>query len=242
MAARRLARGDRRGRRPRRGAHARGDVLVVVEQHRELADNLVERLVARTVHVRAGPIVVAAGGPVGRVVSTNALPVWYLMRASGVVALLLLTLAFALGVATSNRWRPSGSRLYVTTTLHRNASLLAVAFLVVHVLTAVVDTDATVGLASALVPVGPGWLAVGTLALDLVAALVLTSLVRRRLGYRLWRAVHWSAYGAWPLALAHGLGMGSDGGTWWLDGVTIACVAAMGAVVTWRLVGRALPA
>jgi methionine sulfoxide reductase heme-binding subunit len=172
-------------------------------------------------------------------VSTNALPVWYLMRASGVVALLLLTLAFALGVATSNRWRATGSRLFVTTGLHRNASLLAVAFLVVHVLTAVVDVDAQVGVVSVLVPVGSFWLAVGTLALDLVLALVLTSLIRRRLGYRLWRAIHWSAYAAWPLAIAHGLGMGSDDGTWWLDAVTITCIAAMGAVVTWRLTGPA---
>jgi sulfoxide reductase heme-binding subunit YedZ len=153
---------------------------------------------------------------------------------TNVVALLLLTLAVALGVATSNRWRATGSRLFVTTGLHRNASLLAVAFLVVHVLTAVVDVDAQVGVVSVLVPVGSFWLAVGTLALDLVLALVLTSLVRRRLGYRLWRAIHWSAYAAWPLAIAHGLGMGSDDGTWWLDAVTITCIAAMGAVVTWR--------
>jgi len=59
---------------------------------------------------------------------TNALPVWYLMRASGVVALLLLTLSLSLGIATSNRWRPRGAALYVTTTIHRNASLLAVVF------------------------------------------------------------------------------------------------------------------
>jgi sulfoxide reductase heme-binding subunit YedZ len=108
----------------------------------------------------------------------------------------------------------------VTTALHRNASLLAVAFLAVHVLTAVVDVDAQVGLVSLLFPVGAGWLAVGTLAWDLVAALVVTSLVRRRLSYRVWRGIHWAAYVAWPLAIAHGLGMGSDGGTWWLDAVT----------------------
>jgi methionine sulfoxide reductase heme-binding subunit len=173
--------------------------------------------------------------------TTSAVSVWYLMRASGVVSLLLLTVAFALGVATSNRWRPSGSRLYVTTTVHRNASLLAVVFLAVHVLTAIADADAHVGLASVAFPVGPGWLAVGTLALDLVVALVLTSLLRRRVGYRAWRAIHWSAYGAWPLALAHGLGMGSDAGTWWLDATTIGCIAAMGGVVTWRLTAPGPP-
>ena len=66
---------------------------------------------------------------------TTAPAVWYLMRATGVVALLLLTLSFGLGVATSNRWFPRGSRQWVTTTLHRNASLLAVVFLAIHVVT-----------------------------------------------------------------------------------------------------------
>jgi sulfoxide reductase heme-binding subunit YedZ len=169
--------------------------------------------------------------------TTTAPVVWYTMRATGVVALLLLTLSFGLGIATSNRWRPRGSRLFVTTAVHRSASLLAVAFLAVHVLTAVVDPDAAVRLAAAILPVGPGiWLVAGTLSLELVAALVVTSVGRRRLGYRAWRAIHWSAYGAWPLAIAHGLGMGSDGGTWWFGAVNVACIAAMAGVVTWRAV------
>jgi sulfoxide reductase heme-binding subunit YedZ len=167
---------------------------------------------------------------------TNALPVWYLMRASGVVALLLLTLSLSLGIATSNRWRPRGAALYVTTTIHRNASLLAVVFLGVHILTAVIDSDAAVGLTSALLPIGPGiWLALGALAFDLVAAIVVTSLIRNRLPYRLWRAIHWAAYASWPFAIWHGIGMGSDAGTWWLRGVTVACVAWFAGVVVWRL-------
>src|SRR4051812_28420635 len=85
---------------------------------------------------------------------TTSPAVWYLMRSSGIVALLLLTAAFGLGVATSNRWRPAGARLYVTTQIHRNASLLAVVFLVVHIVTSVVDPDAQVGVVSALTPFG----------------------------------------------------------------------------------------
>jgi sulfoxide reductase heme-binding subunit YedZ len=166
---------------------------------------------------------------------THAPAVWYLMRASGVVALLLLTLALGLGIANAKRWRPPGSRLFVTTALHRNASLLAVAFLAVHVATAVVDPDAAVGLASVLFPVGGFWLALGTLGLDALAAVTITSLLRRRLSYRLWRTVHWSAYAAWPLAVAHGLGMGSDVGTWWFGSVAVACLAATAGAVTWRL-------
>src|SRR3954452_7204518 len=123
---------------------------------------------------------------------TTSPAVWYLMRSSGIVALLLLTAAFGLGVATSNRWRPAGARLYVTTQIHRNASLLAVVFLVVHIVTSVVDPDAQVGVVSALTPFGSSWsLAVGALSLDLIVALIVTSLGRRRLSYRAWRLFHW---------------------------------------------------
>jgi sulfoxide reductase heme-binding subunit YedZ len=167
---------------------------------------------------------------------TTAPAVWYLMRASGIVALLLLTLSLSLGIATSNRWRLRGSAQYVTTTIHRNASLFAVAFLGVHIFTALIDGDAAVSLASALLPIGPGlWLALGALAFDLVAAIVVTSLIRTRLPYRLWRAIHWAAYASWPFAIWHGIGMGSDAGTWWLRGVTILCVAWFAGVVVWRV-------
>jgi sulfoxide reductase heme-binding subunit YedZ len=172
---------------------------------------------------------------------TTAPAVWYLMRASGVVALLLLTVAFGLGVATSNRWKPRAARLWVTTAIHRSASLLSVSFVAVHVSTAAIDPDAAVHPLAIVWPLGNSWsLAAGTLSLDLLAALVITSLGRRRLSFRAWRAIHWTAYAAWPLAVAHGLGMGTDVGAWWLQAVTIACIAAMGGVVTWRF--SAVPA
>ena len=122
------------------------------------------------------------------------------------------------------------------TTLHRNASLLAVSFLSVHVLTAIADRDASVSLVAAVVPLESRlWVGLGALALDLVALLVLTSLLRRRLPHRIWRAIHWSADAAWPVAVAHGVGMGTDNRTWWLRCVTILCLAVVGAGVVWRL-------
>jgi sulfoxide reductase heme-binding subunit YedZ len=164
---------------------------------------------------------------------------WYLIRATGVVSLLLLTVAFALGIATANRWAPPGARLHVTRRIHRNASLLAVVFVLGHVVTSLIDPDAQVELVAAIIPfASPFWLATGVVSLDLVAAIAVTSLGRRRLDYRTWRLVHWSAYAAWPLAVAHGLGMGSDVRTWWLELVTIGCLAAMGGAVTYRLTPR----
>ena len=132
---------------------------------------------------------------------THVPAVWYLMRSTGIVALLLLTVSVGLGIATTNRWRPPGSRLYVTTEIHRYVSLLSVAFIAVHMLTAVVDPDAQVGALAAVWPFGsPFSLAIGTVSLDLIAAVVITSLGRRRLPFKGWRLIHWSGYAAWPLA------------------------------------------
>lgn len=166
---------------------------------------------------------------------------WYVMRASGLVSLLFLTVVVALGVATSTRARPRGLPLYVTTTVHRNAALLAVAFLGVHVVTAVLDPYAAVQLTAVLVPFSshwaPFWVGLGALGVDLIAAVVVTSLVRRRLPYRVWRGIHWAAYAAWPLVLAHGLGAGTDRGTGWMRAVDALCIGVVGGALAWRVSG-----
>lgn len=164
---------------------------------------------------------------------------WYLMRATGAVSLLLLTIVVALGIATSTRLRPRGVPMYVTTTVHRNAALLAVVFLGVHVASAVIDPMASIGVVAVLAPFtsawAPLWVGLGALALDLVAALVLTSLLRRRLPHAVWRSIHWAAYVAWPLALAHGLVAGSDRASEWMRGVDALSLALVGAALAWRV-------
>jgi len=166
-------------------------------------------------------------------------PVWYLMRGSGVVSLLLLTAVSALGMATVSRWRPGRVPRFVTLGLHRNLSLLALVFLGIHVVTAVIDPDATVRAVAVFVPALSGrygiWLGLAALALDLVIALVVTSLLRQRLPERVWRSVHWSAYLAWPVALVHGVGMGTDNGATWMLAVDAACIALFGAAIALRL-------
>jgi sulfoxide reductase heme-binding subunit YedZ len=165
--------------------------------------------------------------------------VWYLMRATGTVSLLLLTVVNALGVATVARWRPGRTPRFLALGLHRTISLLAVAFLVIHVLTAIVDPDAAVRLAAVVLPLPFGhdgiWLALGALALDLVAAITITSIMRERMSPRAWRAVHLAAYAAWPVALLHGIGMGTDAGASWMLAVDAACIAVFAAAVALRL-------
>lgn len=168
---------------------------------------------------------------------TGPSPLWYATRATGVVALVLLTITVALGVAgTARDASPRWPRV-VTAGLHRNISLLAVAFVAAHVLTTVLDPYAAIGLGAAVIPFSSPyrtlWLSLGTIAFDLLLALVLTSLLRARLPYRAWRAVHWLAYACWPIALWHALGTGTDSRLPWLLGLDAACMLVMAAAV-WR--------
>ena len=74
------------------------------------------------------------------------------------------------------------------------------------------------------------------MAVDLLIALVVTSLVRMRIGHRAWRRLHWTAYACWPVALVHGLGIGTDTKSMVVYVFTLACVASVVAIATWRLV------
>lgn len=165
---------------------------------------------------------------------------WYLTRSTGVVSLLLLTASVALGVIGVRRWSSERVPRFVLAGLHRNVSLLAVAFLLVHILTAVLDSYAPISLIEAVVPfIGsyrPFWLGLGALAFDLLIAVTITSLLRRRLGYEAWRMTHWLAYLCWPVALLHGLGTGSDVKSTWLLAVTIACVGVVVVAVALRAI------
>src|ERR1700685_2855058 len=115
---------------------------------------------------------------------------WYLTRSTGAVALLLLTLAIALGVADVRRWSSPRWPRFVVDSLHRNVSLLALAFLVAHILTSVLDSFAPISLIDAFVPFAgssrPLWLGLGAIAFDLILAVIATSLLRQRMGYGSW--------------------------------------------------------
>ena len=168
---------------------------------------------------------------------------WYTSRATGVVCLLLMTAVVLLGVLVTRQGRLPGLPRFAVTGLHRNLSLLAVLFLVVHVVTAILDPFVTIGWVATVVPLAspyrPVWIGLGAVALDLMAALVLTSLARARIGRRAWRAVHWLAYALWPLSLAHSLGSSGDlrsGPLLWLSA---ACAAAVAAALAVRLLAAA---
>jgi DMSO/TMAO reductase YedYZ heme-binding membrane subunit len=172
-------------------------------------------------------------------ISSSPRAFWYLTRGTGVVTLVLFTLTVTLGIANYKRLETRRIPRFVIDGVHRNAALLAVIFLSIHILTTLLDQYVPIHLIDVIVPFGaaykPVWLGLGAIAFDLMIAVALTSAVRRRLGYQTWRAVHWLAYAAWPVALIHGLGMGTDRHTHWMLAVTGGCVVLVGLALLARL-------
>ncbi|HWC40346.1 MAG TPA: ferric reductase-like transmembrane domain-containing protein [Acidimicrobiales bacterium] len=166
---------------------------------------------------------------------------WYLTRGSGAVSLVLLTLAVVLGILTSTRWARERWPRFVVEGLHRNIALLAPVFVGIHIASAVIDGYVPIRWIDAVMPFGaaykPFWLGLGALAFDVFVAVAVTSLVRVRLGYRAWRAVHWLAYACWVLAVAHGIGSGSDRAQLWMLSLDLVAVVTVLGAVAWR-VGR----
>jgi methionine sulfoxide reductase heme-binding subunit len=175
----------------------------------------------------------------GAVVVTSSTPFWYATRATGLVALILLTASMALGLLTSVRFEQQRWPRFITIGLHNSMSLLACAFTAVHIVTTVLDSFVPIGIADAFVPFisayRPIWLGLGAIATDLLIALMVTSLLRARMRLRTWRLVHWMAYLCWPVAVVHGLGTGTDTRTRWVLVLTFGCVGGIVFLIAWRL-------
>lgn len=164
---------------------------------------------------------------------------WYLGRGTGVGALLLLTLSVCLGIVTRSGRRVPGLSRFALNDLHKTAALTATGLLGVHIGTLLFDPYAQLRLADVLLPFQgqyrPVYLGLGTLAVDLVAVVLVTSLLRHRIGPRAFKAVHWLTYLLWPLALMHGIGIGTDAPSTWFTALAAACGGLVATVLAWRL-------
>jgi sulfoxide reductase heme-binding subunit YedZ len=157
---------------------------------------------------------------------------WYFGRATGLIALVLLTATIGLGVLGPLRISTATWPRFAIRTLHRDLALLSLLVIAIHVVTVVLDGYVRVPLSAAVLPVGsayrPFWMALGAVSFDLLLAIVATSLLRRRFGDRVWRLVHWLTYASWPPAVAHGLGTGSDSTRVWALAITLGCCTVVG--------------
>lgn len=178
--------------------------------------------------------------PMVATVGTGSTAMWYLTRATGLVSMVLLTATVVLGVVASVGWTTERWPRFLSQSVHRNLSLLCLVLIGVHIVTTVADGYVPIGYLDAVIPFRtpyrPLWVGFGALAFDLLLAVAITSGLRRRIGTRAWRSVHWLAYVCWPIALLHGLGAGTDTRLSPTLMIYVLCVVAVVGAVGWRLV------
>jgi methionine sulfoxide reductase heme-binding subunit len=163
---------------------------------------------------------------------------WYTTRGAGAVSLVLLSAVVVLGLLARLRVEARGWPRFLSAAVHRDLALMTLVFLMLHIVTAVVDPFTHLGIVAAVLPFGSYyrtlWLGLGTIAFELLLAIVATSLLRHHIGARTWRAIHWLAYACWPIAVLHGIGTGTDGTAVWMLAIDVACVAAVLSALAWR--------
>jgi predicted ferric reductase len=176
---------------------------------------------------------------------------WFVARASGIVALVILSLAVIWGLLYSTRLLGGKPTPKWLLDLHRFLGGLAVLFTAVHLGALVADNFVHFGVAEVLLPFAaewqPGAVAWGIVALYLLLTVEVTSLAMRRLPRRLWRAVHTTSWVLFWLAVVHGATAGTDAGnvayiTVSLTAVTLVLFLTIVRMLTSRQVRKAFPA
>jgi len=165
---------------------------------------------------------------------------WYASRATGVISLILLSIVAILGIAVNRQGHLPGLPRFAVTGLHRSLSLLTVAFLGTHIVTAIADGYVHIPWLSTIVPFSSSyerfWIGLGTVAVDMTAAVIVTSLLRTRLRPAVWRAVHLLAYASYPVTLVHSMGASKDLRSGWLLALTMATVFAVVTAIGYRVI------
>ena len=164
--------------------------------------------------------------------------VWLIARASGLTAYLLLTLSVLAGLVLRSRPFGRAVRAASVMDLHRLLALLGLASLAVHGTTLLLDRTVRMPLAGLLLPGSspyrPVAVALGVVAAELMALVVVSFSLRRLIGQKAWRLLHWSTYGIFALATAHGLFAGSDSAQPWARGLYLGAFAAVAFATAWR--------
>ena len=164
---------------------------------------------------------------------------WMVGRGTGITALGFLTLSVALGIATRSGRPLLALPRFAVADVHRFAALAGSLLVGAHMVLLFFDPYAQLRLVDFVVPFlgayRPVWLGLGTLAFDILVVVIITGVLRHRIGVRTFRAVHFATYLLWPVALAHGLGNGTDTGHRWFQLFAASCALLVAISVMLRL-------
>lgn len=163
---------------------------------------------------------------------------WLLARASGLSAYLLLTASVLAGLVVKSKPFGRAIRAASVTDVHRFLALLALGMLALHGVALALDGTVRMPPAALLLPgfspYRPAAVALGVVAGELAALIVLSFSLRRRIGARNWRRLHWTTFLVFAAASAHGLAAGTDSAQPWAFGLYLGAVGATAFAGGWR--------
>ena len=167
---------------------------------------------------------------------------WYAARAAGIVAYLILTAVVLVGLTLAGQLRLPRWPKFAVADVHRFGGLLAGTFISIHVATIAVDSYTPFSFTQLVVPGGSHyrtvWTALGIVGAELLVALAVTNVLRKRIPYRFWRRIHVLNFAVWGAAAAHGIGSGTDTRSVWMAGLYTISVSAVLAALAWRVARR----
>ena len=164
--------------------------------------------------------------------------VWYVARAGGMLAYLLLSSSVILGLLLSTKAKLPGWPRFAVEDVHRFVGILVATFIVIHGGALFVDGYMPFSLTNLFVPgtesYRPVSVAFGIVAAELLAALAIADHYRKALSYRFWRRAHYLNFAVWLLAVVHGLAAGTDRGTVWALALYIGTASAVAGLTASR--------
>jgi predicted ferric reductase len=167
---------------------------------------------------------------------------WLLARASGLTAYVLLTLSVLAGLVVKSRPFGRALKTAAVVDVHRYFALLGLAMLALHGVALVLDQTVRMPLAALFVPFlssyRPTAVAFGVLAAELAALITVSFSLRRWIGTRNWRRLHWATYLVFIMGTVHGLSAGTDTSHPWALGLYLGAVGSVGFATAWRALSR----
>lgn len=168
---------------------------------------------------------------------------WYTSRAAGLVGYGLVWLSVMLGLSITNRLARAWPGGPTVVDLHQFSGLLALAFITVHVLVLLGDRYIGYTIGQLLVPFAsseyrPLWVGLGQLALYVALPATLTYYLRRVIGHRAWRSLHYGTFVVFVLVTLHGLLAGTDNGNFLVLGMYGLATASVAALTVYRILHR----
>jgi methionine sulfoxide reductase heme-binding subunit len=167
---------------------------------------------------------------------------WILARASGLTAYVLITLSMLAGLVVKSRPFGRAVKAASVVDVHRFLTILALGAVAIHATALVLDSTVHIGAAALLVPglskYRPLWTGLGVVAADLAILIWISFPLRKRIGMRAWRSLHWATYAVFGLATAHGLMAGTDASQPWAFDLYLGAVGTVAFATAWRALVR----